>query len=197
MTSGEAMRCLCLATVFAVLSTGGSGAVACDAPHQLQGFRTCADIGKAEEEGALVVYSTDPEAAAEQELAKFHALFPKIKPAYLRLQAGALYANLLAERVPRKPHAFDSYVQQFDRLVNGQDKVALTAQYSGDGAVAAPQPWGIVKEAPCPAAAQLFMDWFLGVPGQTANAELLFTWHAFEQTHAQFVHEWDKITGLH
>jgi hypothetical protein len=21
-------------------------------------------------------------------------------------------------------------------------------------------------------------------------------WHAFEQTHAQFVHEWDKITGL-
>ena len=21
-------------------------------------------------------------------------------------------------------------------------------------------------------------------------------WHAFEQTHAQFVREWDKITGL-
>ena len=40
-----------------------------------------------------------------------------------------------------------------------------------DGAVAAPQPWGIVKEAPHPAAAQLFMDWFLGVPGQTGNAE--------------------------
>ena len=46
----------------------------------------------------MVVYSTDPEAAAEQELARFHALFPKIRPNYLRLQAGALYARLLAER---------------------------------------------------------------------------------------------------
>jgi iron(III) transport system substrate-binding protein len=130
-------------------------------------------------------------------------------------------------------------VQQFDRLVNGLDKVALTAQYSGylimkakgapvefvippDGVVASPQPWGIVKEAPHPAAAQLFMDWFLSVPGQTGNAEVLYyhsprgdvspppggvsvnefklltptDWHAFEQSHAQFVREWDKITGL-
>ena len=44
-----------------------------------------------------------------------------------------------------------------------------------DGVVAAPQPWGIVKEAPHPAAAQLFMDWFLGVPGQTGNVEVQFT----------------------
>ena len=343
----------------AVLSMGllaSSSAIACDSPRQMQGFKTCANVTQAESEGSLVVYSTDPEAAAEQVLAKFHALFPAIEPNYFRLQAGALYAKLLAERkgnvflpditqlsdmsfaldfqkrggytqyaspelsaykpeyqssppgywtwgalviaaiaynpnlvtreeapktwqdmlnpkwtdaisvkvsisglqhvewymlrqlygddfwprlVPLKPHAFDSYVQQFDRLVNGQDKVALTAQYSGylmmkakgapvefvippDGVVAAPQPWGIVKEAPHPAAAQLFMDWFLGVPGQTANAATLFThspradvppppggvpisqfkvltptdWHAFEQTHAQFVREWDKITGL-
>ena len=33
------------------------------------------------------------------------------------------------------PHAFDSYVQQFDRTVNGQDKVISTAQYSGLSAV--------------------------------------------------------------
>ena len=214
----------------------------------MDGFKTCADVAKAEQEGALVVYSTDPEAPAEKELAKFRAVFPKIKPTYLRLQAGALYAKLLTERqgssyfadiaqlsdmsfaldfqkrggymqyvspelaaykpeyrsspegywtwgalvmaaiaynptlvtreeapktyqdmldpkwadaisvkvsisglqhvewyvlrqlygndfwpqlVPLRPHAFDSYVQQFDRLVNGQDKVALTAQYSG------------------------------------------------------------------
>jgi iron(III) transport system substrate-binding protein len=330
--------------------------LACDNPRQMEGFKTCADVAKAESEGALVVYSTDPEAAGEQELSKFHALFPQIKATYLRLQAGALYARLLAERqgnayladiaqlsdmsfaldfqkrggymqyvspemaaykpefkstpegfwtwgalaiaaiaynpnlvsveeaprtwkdaldpkwtdaisvkvtisglqhvewyvlrqlygndfwpklAPLKPHAFDSYVQQFDRLVNGQDKVALTAQYSGylimkakgapvefvippDGVVASPQPWGIVKEAPHPAAAQLFMDWFLSVPGQTGNAEVLYyhsprgdvppppggvsvnnfklltptDWHAFEQSHAQFVREWDKITGL-
>ena len=85
----------------------------------------------------------------------------------------------------------------------------------------APQPWGIVKEAPHPEAAQLFMDWFLGVPGQTGNAEVLLThsarsdvppppggvstrvkvltphdWHAFLQTPPQFVREWNKITGL-
>lgn len=338
------------------LLAGIPAAIACDSPRQMEGFKTCADVAKAESEGTLVVYSTDPEAAAEQELARFHALFPKIRPNYLRLQAGALYARLLAERqgnvylpdvtqladmsfaldfqkrggymqyvspemaaykpeyksspegywtwgalvmaaiaynpnlvsreeapktwkdmldpkwtdaisvkvtisglqhvewymlrqlygndfwsqlAPLKPHAFNSYVQQFDRLVNGQDKVALTAQYSGylmmkakgapvefvippDGVVAAPQPWGIVKEAPHPAAAQLFMDWFLSLPGQTGNAEVLLThsarsdvppppggvsinefkvltptdWHAFEQTHAQFVREWNKITGL-
>ncbi|MGA8196906.1 MAG: hypothetical protein WB902_26495, partial [Acetobacteraceae bacterium] len=72
--------------------------MACDAPRQMDGFKTCADVSKAEQEGALVVYSTDPEAAAEAELAKFHAVFPKIKISYLRIQAGGLYAKLLAER---------------------------------------------------------------------------------------------------
>ena len=32
----------------------------------MDGFKTCADVAKAEQEGALVVYSTDPEAAAEK-----------------------------------------------------------------------------------------------------------------------------------
>ena len=356
MTPGKMMRRLCLSAMLMGLFAAGATASACDSPRQMNGFKTCADVAKAEQEGALVVYSTDPEAAAEQELAKFRALFPAIKPTYLRIQAGGLYAKLLAERQgnayladiaqlsdmsfaldfqkrggymqyvspemaaykpefksspegywtwgalaiaaiaynpklvsaedaprtwkdmldpkwtdaisvkvsisglqhvewyvlrqlygndfwpqlgPLKPHAFDSYVQQFDRLVNGQDKVALTAQYSGylimkakgapvefvippDGVVASPQPWGIVSQAPHPAAAQLFMDWFLSAPGQAGNAQVLFyhsprgdvppppggvsvnefklltptDWHAFEQTHAQFVREWDKITGL-
>jgi iron(III) transport system substrate-binding protein len=328
----------------------------CASPRQMDGFKTCADVAKAEQEGALVLYATDPEAASEAMLARFHAAFPKISPTYLRLQGGALYAKLLSERQahvyqpdvlqpsdmsfaldfqkrggyaayvspemtaykpeykstpeglwtwgalviagiaynpnlvtaaeapknwpdamdpkwtgaisvkvsnsglqhvewyllrqlygdgfwqklgPLQPHAFDSYVQQFDRLVNGQDKVALTAQYSGylimkakgapvefvippDGVATSPQPWGIVKEAPHPEAARLFMDWFLSVPGQTANGQTLHynspradvppppggvgisafkvlsptDWQAFEQTHTQFVREWDKLTGL-
>jgi len=348
------MRHLCLAVLVTALSI--VAASACEDPQQLTGFKTCADVAKAESEGALVVYATDPEAPSEQVLAKFNALFPKIKPTYLRIQAGGLYARLRTERqgnvyladiaqlsdmsfaldfqkrggymqyvspemaaykpeykstpegawtwgalaiaaiaynpnlvpaaeapktwhdmlgpkwtdaisvkvtisglqhvewyvlrqlygdefwpklAPLKPHAFDSYVQQFDRLVNGQDKVALTAQYSGylimqqkgapvefvippDGVVASPQPWGIVDKAPHPAAAQLFMDRFLSVPGQTINGQKLYyhsprsdvppppggvsinnfklltptDWPAFEKTHAQFVREWDKITGL-
>jgi iron(III) transport system substrate-binding protein len=328
----------------------------CPNPRQMEGFRTCADVAQAEREGALVVYSTDPESASESVLAKFRQAFPKISTTYLRLQGGALYAKLLAERqgqayltdivqladmsfaldfqkrggylhyvspelpaykpdyrstpdgywtwgalviagiaynprlapaaeaprnwpdvmdpkwadaisvkvtisglqhttwymlrqlygddfwhqlVPSKPHAFDSYVQQFDRLVNGQDKVAITAQYSGyllmkakgapvefvyptDGLIATPQPWGIVKEAPHPAAAELFLDWFLGVPGQTVNGQYQYNnsarpdvppppggvsaatfklltptdWEAFERTHAAYVREWDKLTGM-
>jgi iron(III) transport system substrate-binding protein len=358
MNMGGAMRRRSISIASAMLAVflGVTAAMACDNPRPMDGFKTCADVAKAEQEGALVVYSTDPEAPAEAELAKFHAVFPKIKISYLRIQAGGLYAKLLTERqagayladiaqlsdmsfaldfqkrggymqyvspemaayqtaykstpegywtwgamvvaaiaynptlvpaedaprtwqdamdpkwtdaisvkvsisglqhvewyvlrqlygndfwaklAPLRPHAFDSYVQQFDRLTSGQDKVAITAQYSGyltmkakgapvefvyppDGVVAAPQPWGIVKEAPHPAAAQLFMDWFLGVPGQAGNAEMLYTysprtdvkpppggadistfklliptdWPAFEKTHTQFVREWDKITGL-
>lgn len=348
---------LCLAMALAVAFAAGSArAQGCASPTQMDGFKTCADVAKAEQEGALVFYSTDPETAGEALLKSFHAMFPKIQTTYLRLQAGGLYAKLLAERqgkvyladlvqlsdmsfardfqkrggymryispemaayrpeykstpegywnwgalviaaiaynpnlvtaaeapktwldvmdpkwadaisvkvtisglqhvewyvlrglygadywqklAPLKPHAFDSYVQQFDRLVNGQDKVAITAQYSGyllmkakgapvefvyppDGLIASPQPYGLIAEAPHPEAAKLFYDWFLGVPGQTAatktlyynsprddvppppggvgtgNFKLLYPddWTKFEQSHAQFVREWDKLTGL-
>jgi iron(III) transport system substrate-binding protein len=87
-----------------------------------------------------------------------------------------------------KPKAFDSYVQQFDRTVNGQDKVIDTAQYSGylqfkakgapiafvnppEGMSATPGVYGILENPPHPEAARLFMDWVLGVPGQKALAE--------------------------
>ncbi|HEX3404660.1 MAG TPA: extracellular solute-binding protein [Acetobacteraceae bacterium] len=357
-TKGETMHRPSYAGGFVALAIliGSAAAHACDTPRQMDGFKTCADVAKAEEEGAFVLYSTDPEAGSEAELAKFHAMFPKIKTNYVRLQAGALYAKLSAERQAKsylvdvvqlsdisfardfekrggymsyvspemaaykpeyksqpegswtwgaismagiaynpnlvskdeapktwkdmldpkwtdsvtvktstsgmqhmtwyqmrllygddywqkfaalKPKAFDSYVQQFDRTVNGQDKVIDTAQYSGylqfkakgapieyvyppDGLVAVPEFWGVVKEAPHQEAAKLFLDWFLGVPGQKGYGEALFynsirddvpppaggvkaselkllfpaDWEAFLKTHTQFVREWDKITGL-
>ncbi|OJW28246.1 MAG: hypothetical protein BGO51_25580 [Rhodospirillales bacterium 69-11] len=277
-------------------------AAACDQPRQVDGFKTCADVAKAEQEGALVLYSPDPEANQAALLKAFHEAFPKINATYLRLQTGALYAKLMAERQaktympdaltltdmtfvidfkkrggwmhyespevaaypqnarseppgdwmwggiivagiaynpttvkeadapkswadllnPRwkdainvkvsnsglqhetwfmmkkvlgddywkkfaelKPRAFDSYVQQYDRTVSGQDMVISTAQYSGylqfkakgapiayvnptEGQVAAPEVMGIVDNAPHPEAAKLFMDWFTSVPGQKA-----------------------------
>ncbi len=347
--------CLLLALI-ATLMPAAARAQTCPTPRQMDGFKTCADVAEAEREGALVFYSTDPETAGEALLKAFHAAFPKISTTYLRLQAGGLYAKLLAERqgrayladvvqlsdfsfaqdfqkrggymqylspelatypaayrsspegywawgtlviagiaynptlvsaaeapktwqdvldpkwadaisvkvtisglqhvewyvlrrlygpdywaklAPLKPHAFDSYVQQFDRLVNGQDKVAVTAQYSGylmmkakgapvefvippDGLIAAPQAYGVIAEAPHPEAAKLFYDWFLSVPGQTAMTRTLYynsprddvpappggvdtgsfkllypdDWTKFEQSHPQFVREWDKLTGL-
>jgi iron(III) transport system substrate-binding protein len=345
-----------LSVIGALLIAAPTLATACPSPRQMDGFKTCADVAKAEQEGTLVVYSTDPEDGSEKELALFRKQFPKISTSYVRLQAGALYAKLNAERQaksylvdvvqlsdmslvldfqkkngwmhyespedagykpeylskpagyftwgaismagiaynpnlvpaneapktwldmldPRwtdtitvktptsgmqhmvwyslrrlygpeywtkfaelKPKAFDSYVQQFDRTVNGQDKIIHTAQYSGyllakakgapieyvyppDGLIAVPESWGVVQEAPHPEAAKLFLDWFLGVPGQTGygqvlaynslradvppppggvratDLKLLFPddWDAFLKTHTQFVREWNKITGM-
>jgi iron(III) transport system substrate-binding protein len=65
----------------------------CANPTKLDGFSTCADVAKAEQEGALVVYTTDPEDGTAAMLAFFHKTFPKIETNYIRLQAGALYAR--------------------------------------------------------------------------------------------------------
>src|SRR3984957_16387011 len=70
----------------------------CAQPTEVQGFKTCADVAKAEAEGEVVVYATNPEAAELRVLAEFNKLFPKIKTNYTRLQAGALYAKGGAER---------------------------------------------------------------------------------------------------
>lgn len=275
----------------------------CANPVQAKGFKTCADIAKAEAEGEIVFYATDIESGTVKVLADFQKLYPKIKTSYVRLQAGALYARLLAERqgqsyladifqigdvglvmdfqkrggyarylspemaaykteyksqpeghwtwavlmpaglaynpkitpedqAPKdwtdlldpkwqgvvsmksansgmqhvtwyqikehvapdywdkfaelKPRAFDSMVQQFDRLVNGEDKVAMTAQYAAyleyrakgapiafvapaSGLPSGPEVVGIIKEAPHANAARLFLDWYLSTEGQKAS----------------------------
>jgi len=281
----------------------------CENPTEVQGFTTCADLAKAKEEGALVLYSPAPEPDTVKILEEFNKLFPEIETSYVRLQTGALYARLMAERqagsyladvlhmsdqtlvhdfqakdgfapyaspqlshyepqykskpeglwtwgavimagfaynpaflkpeeAPKtwaeiinplwensvsvkssnsglqfltwelvgranggdefwekfgelKPKAFDSYVQQFDRLVNGDDKLAVTAQYSGyllyhqkgapmefvapsDGLPAGPEIWGVTTQAPHPEAARLFLDWFLSPLGQKIQAENIF-----------------------
>jgi iron(III) transport system substrate-binding protein len=337
-------------------ASSAHAAATCANPQQLEGFRTCADVAKAEQEGAVTIYTTDPEDGTAQLMAAFHKQFPKIATNYLRLQAGALYAKVISERRARshqvdamelsdmgfvldfqkrggyaqyvspemaafkpdyksnpegywtwgsiimagiaynpkvvppdqapkgwldvldpkwtnavsvkvsnsglqhetwyelrklygdeywekfaklKPRAFDSYVQQYDRAVNGQDKIIDTAQYSGylqftakgapiafvypeAGLPAGPEVWGVVADAPHPAAAQLFMDWLLSVPGQKAYGNALFLnsaredvppppggvpvsklkllfpsdWQDFLKTRTQFARFWDEMTGL-
>ena len=351
------LRSLVASMLGAMLLTGTAHAVElCAAPHQMDGFKTCADVAKAEAEGQLVVYSTDPEDGSERVLTRFRKMFPKISTSYMRLQAGALYARLSAERQAKSylvdivqlsdmslvldfqkrngwmeyqspemthykpewkskpeglwtwgaigvaaiaynptlvppdqapknwldavdprwkdsitsktstsgmqhmtwyllrqlygndywdkfaalvPKGFDSYVQQYDRTISGQDKIIHTAQYSGyllakakgapiafvyppDGLIGVPESWGAVKEAPHPEAAKLFVDWFIGLPGQTAYGQILMynslrtdvapppggvspselkllfpsDWDAFLKSHPQFVKEWNKITGM-
>lgn len=299
---------LSLAALLAAAPAMAAEGDLCAKATEVQGVQTCADVAKAEAEGALIVYATDPEAAMLRTLAEFNKSFPKIKTNYTRLQAGALYAKVSAERqaktytvdvmqlsdmgmvldfqkkngyvhyvspqmaqykpeykskpegfwtwgaigpaglaynpniVPAdqapqdwqqaidpkwadgitvklstsglqhvawyelrqlygpdywkkfgelKPKGFDSYVQQYDRLVNQQDKVIHTAQYSGylewkkkgapvgfvapaAGLPATPETWGIVTEGPHPQAARLFTDWLLSEAGQKALADNLF-----------------------
>jgi iron(III) transport system substrate-binding protein len=292
---------------WAATASAENGARLCDKPRQMDGFKTCAAVDKAEAEGAFVLYSTDPEAGQAKLLASFSKAFPKITTNYVRLQAGALYAKVLSERqaksylvdviqisdmgmildfqrrggftqyispemaafrpefksapegfwtwgsvimaglsynpndvsaaeapktwedlldpkwkdainvkvsnsglqhgvwymlkpilgmdyfkkfAAQKPRAFDSYVQQYGRLVDGQDKVIMGAQYSGylefkakgaplafvfpqTGVPTVSETYGIVADGPHPNAAQLFMDWFLSRVGQQALSEAL------------------------
>ena len=347
---------LLAAPVVHAVVDGAAHAATCANPKQMNGFKTCANVEAAEKEGALTVYSPDPETNQAKLHAAFMEMFPKIKVTYIRLQTGALYAKLMAERqanvfqpdvlwlsdmtfvldfqrrngwanyespelgayrtehksspegqwtwtgliiagiaynptqvkpedAPKswadslnpkwkgainakvsnsglqhltwsmlkqhvaadywtkfgelQPRAFDSYVQQFDRTVSGQDQIIHTAQYSGylqfkakgapiafvnptEGVTAAPYPAGVVDKAPHPEAARLYLDWLLGVPGQTAfvKATSLHSpradvqaptggepitafkvlaptdWDAFLKTHRPFVAEWDRMVGM-
>ena len=61
-------------------------------------FTTGADVAKAEQEGEVVYYGHDGEAGIAVLLDAFKKDFPKIKTSYVRLQTGALYAKVTAER---------------------------------------------------------------------------------------------------
>jgi iron(III) transport system substrate-binding protein len=61
-------------------------------------FQTSADVAKAEQEGEVVYYGHDSEQGIAILLEAFRKDFPKIKTSYVRLQTGALYAKITAER---------------------------------------------------------------------------------------------------
>jgi iron(III) transport system substrate-binding protein len=273
------MRLLIAALGVLGLAAGPAMAAACDNPRQMDGFKTCANVEQAEKEGAITLYSPDPEANqtgalyaklmaerqaktympdvltltdmtfvldfqkrkgwmeyASPELAGIAPPY-KSKPEGQWMWGGVIVAGIAynpttvkPEDAPKSwkdllnprwkdsinvkvsnsglqhetwmllkqiypdywkefaglnPRAFDSYVQQFDRCVSGQDQIISTAQYSGylqfkakgapiafvnppEGLTAAPSVMGAVDNAPHPEAAKLFMDWFTGVPGQRA-----------------------------
>src|SRR5438477_12690959 len=61
-------------------------------------FQTSADVTRAEQEGEVVYYGHDSEPGIAVLLDAFKKDFPKIKTSYVRLQTGALYAKITAER---------------------------------------------------------------------------------------------------
>ena len=81
-------------------------------------FTTSADMAKAEQEGALLFYTHDGEAGVAATIDAFNKDFPKIKAAYVRLQTGALYSRILAERSAGR---FDADVIQFSDVATAID----------------------------------------------------------------------------
>ncbi|HXD96090.1 MAG TPA: extracellular solute-binding protein [Candidatus Acidoferrum sp.] len=69
-----------------------------EAATKVLDFSTGADVAKAEAEGEVVYYGHDGEAGIATLLDAFKKDFPKIKTSYVRLQTGALYAKITAER---------------------------------------------------------------------------------------------------
>lgn len=82
-----------------------------------------------------------------------------------------------------RPVAFDSFTQQFDRVVSGEDLIAINGQISGamqyiekgaplkivypkEGVPATLEGVSVVASAPHPQAARLLLDWLISKPGQ-------------------------------
>jgi iron(III) transport system substrate-binding protein len=87
-----------LAAATPVLAAAGPAAAQARGATKIHDFMTSADVAKAEAEGELVYYGHDGEAGIAALLDAFKKDFPKIKTSYVRLQTGALYAKITAER---------------------------------------------------------------------------------------------------
>ena len=98
VTRRRFLRTGALATAGATLLTRTPFAGAQGRTTKVHDFTTGADVAKAEQEGEVVYYGHDGEAGIGVLLDAFKKDFPKIKTSYVRLQTGALYAKVTAER---------------------------------------------------------------------------------------------------
>ena len=89
---------LLAASAAPVLAAAGGAAAQPRGATKVLDFMTGADVAKAEAEGELIYYGHDGEAGIGTLLDAFKKDFPKIKTSYVRLQTGALYAKITAER---------------------------------------------------------------------------------------------------
>jgi iron(III) transport system substrate-binding protein len=96
--------------------------------------------------------------------------------------------NFWREMTAQNPRALPSTVQQYERLINREDKIIGLAQYSTylefkakgapiafvippEGLIGTAQFVGIVSKGPHPEAAKLFIDWFLSPLGQSVMSQ--------------------------
>src|SRR5262252_4539966 len=94
----DVLRTAALAAASPILLRSTGAGAQTKTPTKVLDFQTYADVAKAEQEGEVVYYGHDGEAAIGDLLESFRKDFPKIKTSYVRAQTGALYAKITAER---------------------------------------------------------------------------------------------------
>jgi iron(III) transport system substrate-binding protein len=138
----------------------------CPHPKEVKGFLTCADVEKAEQEGALVYYGPDVERQLVGILTKFHELFPAINTnQYLREQTGRLYAKLNAER---QAHTYFADVLALSDYAPAFDLIKKHGYTSYVSPQLAAFDKSFLSEPP-----GLFTWYSLGVAGITYNTDLV------------------------
>jgi len=94
----DVLRTAALAAASPILLRSTGAGAQTKTPTKVLDFQTLADVAKAEQEGEVIYYGHDGEAAIGDLLDSFRKDFPKIKTSYVRAQTGALYAKITAER---------------------------------------------------------------------------------------------------
>jgi iron(III) transport system substrate-binding protein len=101
---------------------------ACEAPTEVQGFLTCADVEAAKKEGAVVLYAPAGQAQQLAVLNEFNKLFPEIKAQSVWAQTGALFAKVEQE-VNTNNTLVDTLVLSDPTLLNDLQKKEVLAEY--------------------------------------------------------------------
>ena len=130
-----------------------------------------------------------------------------------------------ADMEGQKPKGLASVTQQYERLINGEDKINGIAHFSvylmnkekgapiafvfpTDGMILGPTVTGVVDRAPHPEAAKLFVDWLLSPVGQASYVKATY-YHPLRADVAPppggmsiaktrlLVPDWDEFVSLH
>jgi iron(III) transport system substrate-binding protein len=121
--------CLLLAVgVQGVHAQSAGAGMACEAPVEVQGFMTCADVEAAKAEGNVVLYAPAGQALQLEILNEFHTLFPEIGVQTVWAQTGNLYERVVQE-VATNNTLVDVLVLSDPTLLNELKGSGIFAQY--------------------------------------------------------------------
>jgi iron(III) transport system substrate-binding protein len=129
VTTGIAASAACLLATMMSGAAFAQEAAACDAPTEVHGFMTCADVEAAKKEGTVVLYAPAGQAQQLAVLNEFSKLFPEIRAQSVWAQTGALFAKVEQE-VNTNNTLVDTLVLSDPTLLNDLQKKEVLAPYA-------------------------------------------------------------------